>query len=98
VFDEAFRVLRPGGRLAVSDVVLTAEPPNELREDIDAIASCAGGAESIQHLSTMLDAAGFEAVGINPNETSTDFIREWSDDYDLDDFLRSASITGHKPA
>ena len=97
VFEEAFRVLRPGGRLAISDVVLTAEPPDELREDIDAIASCVGGAESIPRLSTMLDAAGFKGVQINPKEDSTEFIREWSEEYDLEDFLRSASITGHRP-
>jgi len=97
VFEEAFRVLRPEGRLAVSDVVLTAEPPDALREDADAIASCAGGAESIPRLRSMLETAGFESVAISPKVDSAEFIRDWSDKYDLDDYLRSASIKGRKP-
>lgn len=98
VFDEAARVLRPGGRLAVSDVVLTAEPPAEIRNDLDAVASCAGGAESIDRLESMLGAAGFVGIDISPKRDSTAFIREWSDDYDLQEFLVSASITGRLPA
>lgn len=97
VFDEAYRVLKPGGRLAVSDVVLTAEPPAGLREDIDAIASCAGGAESIDRLESMLGAAGFVDIDIKPKADSADFIREWSADYPLEEFLVAASITGRKP-
>lgn len=97
VFDEAFRVLRSGGRLAVADVVLSAEPPDGIREDLDAVAGCAGGAESIDRLEKMLASAGFVGVDISPKADSTDFIREWSDEYRLEEFLVSASITGKKP-
>ncbi|MFB6161140.1 MAG: arsenite methyltransferase, partial [Haloferacaceae archaeon] len=47
VFDEAFRALRPGGRLAISDVVLTAEVPDVVRADPDSVASCVAGASTI---------------------------------------------------
>jgi SAM-dependent methyltransferase len=97
VFDEAFRVLRPGGRLAISDVVLTAAVPDEVRADPDSVASCVAGASTIDRLEAMLTDTGFESVSISPKDDSDEFIREWDDDYDVSEFLISASITARKP-
>ena len=97
VFREAYRVLRPGGRLAISDVVLTAPVPAELRADPESVASCVAGASRIERLEAMLRDAGFEGVAIDPTDDSDRFIREWDDQRNPSEFLVSATITGRKP-
>ena len=97
VFNEAFRVLRPGGRLAISDVVLTAEVPSEVRADPDSVAACVAGASTIDRLETILTEAGFESVTISPKDDSDEFIRDWDDECDVSAFLVSAAITARKP-
>lgn len=95
-FREAFRVLRPGGRLAISDVVQTAAFPDDLAADPESVASCVGGASTVDDLEAMLADAGFEAVAIAPKDDS-EFIREWDDDLDLSAYLVSATIEARKP-
>lgn len=97
VFREAFRVLRPGGRLAIADVVRTADIPDDMRADPESLSSCIGGAASIKELERLLDVAGFERIDIGPKDGSERFIREWDADRDLSEFLVSASITSRKP-
>ncbi|WP_101295469.1 arsenite methyltransferase [Halegenticoccus soli] len=98
VFRDAYRVLRPGGRLAISDVVVTASLPEDVRSDPESVAACVAGASTIDALEEMLATAGFERVRISPKGESRSFIREWDDDRDLGDYLVSASIEGRKPA
>ncbi len=97
VFREAFRVLRPGGRLAISDVVATVELPEHMRNDPALIAGCMGNASLIQDLETMIKAAGFENVRIEPKNESREFIRDWAPDHNVTDYVLSATIEGVKP-
>lgn len=64
VFREAFRVLRPGGRLAVSDIVLNRELPPEVRESVAAYAGCVSGALQQEEYIQAIRTAGFENVEV----------------------------------
>ena len=68
VFAEAFRVLRPGGRLAISDVVLSRELPAELNAITSLWTGCISGALTEQACNDGLDAAGFVGVSIEPTQ------------------------------
>jgi len=96
VFREAHRVLRPGGRLAVSDVVATAELPQELLQDPQLYAACAAGAVTVPELERMMAEAGFTDIEVAPKDESREFIREWIPGRNLDDYILSAYIRARK--
>lgn len=64
VLQEAFRVLKPGGRLAVSDIVLTRALPPKVQQDLLAWAGCIAGALHKQEYHNKLEAAGFNEIGL----------------------------------
>jgi arsenite methyltransferase len=97
VYREAFRVLKPGGRLAVSDVVATAELPAEWQADMQLLSACIAGAATVNEVEAMLKAAGFANVDIRAKEDSREFIREWEPGRKLEDYVLSASIQAVKP-
>lgn len=66
VLREAFRVLRPGGRLAVSDVVVRGEVPPEIRRSVELWIGCVAGALEHDDYQAKLGAAGFDAIEIEP--------------------------------
>lgn len=66
VLREVFRVLKPGGRFAVSDIVVRGEVPADIRRNVELWAGCVAGALHESEYQTLLAAAGFEAIGIEP--------------------------------
>lgn len=97
VFNDAFRVLKSGGRLAISDVVATAEIPLELQKDMDLLTGCMSGAAQINELETMLQQAGFANIQIKPKDESKQFIRQWAPGTKITDYVVSATIEAVKP-
>ena len=98
VFREAYRVLKPGGRLAISDVVATVELPPAMRNDPALVAGCMGNASLIHALEDMIAAAGFEQVLIQPKDESKDFIRDWAPEHNVTDYVVAATIEAVKPS
>jgi len=97
VFTDAFRVLKPGGRLAISDIVATAELPEHIRRDLALHAGCVAGASLISELEAMLQATGFVQIQISPKEASKTFIRTWTPEASVAAFIVSATIEAVKP-
>lgn len=96
VFRDAFRVLKPGGRLAISDVVATGAMPDTLSKEVAALTGCVSGAATKDAIEELLRAAGFEDVRVSVNEASRSFIREWMPGSGAENFIASATIEATK--
>lgn len=107
VLREAFRVLKPGGRFAVSDVVTRGEIPQQIRKDALAWVGCIAGALDENDYRAKLAAAGFEAVGVEPTrvykvEDAREFLISQGFDVDalaaqVDGKFMSAFVRATKP-
>jgi SAM-dependent methyltransferase len=107
VFAEAFRVLKPGGRLAVSDVVVRGEVPAEIRRSVELWIGCVAGALEEREYRDKLAAAGFEGIDLEPTriyrvEEARDFLVGAGLDVDaiaprVADRFMSAFVRARKP-
>jgi arsenite methyltransferase len=108
VLMEAFRVLKPGGRLAVSDIVVRGEMPAEIRRSVESWIGCIAGALEEHEYRAKLSAAGFDTIDVEPTRIYTsadtcDFLKEAQLDsaqiaQNLDCEFMSAFIRARKPA
>jgi len=96
VFHEAFRVLRVGGRLSISDIVATAPLPDEIKQDLRMLAGCVAGAEHVQTIRQMLENAGFCDIMMIPKDTSRQILDSWAPGRNLKDFVASYTIEARK--
>jgi SAM-dependent methyltransferase len=97
VFRDAFRVLKLGGRLAISDVVALGVMPESLSKQVEAFTGCVSGAAPVKTIEELLRAAGFESVRVEVKEESRSFIREWIPGSGAEEYVASATIQAVKP-
>ncbi|MFY9605747.1 MAG: arsenite methyltransferase [Thermoplasmata archaeon] len=93
VFDEAFRVLKPGGKLAVSDIVLLKDLPENIRKDMRAWSECVSGAVSEKEYTGAMSKAGFERIKVEERVIYThEQLSNYLKDTDLSEPSKTAKI------
>jgi SAM-dependent methyltransferase len=97
VFRETFRVLKRGGRVAISDVVNTAPLAAELRADTALLCGCVAGAAAADRIADWLAEAGFVRVRVTPKPESRELIATWAPGRGIENYVVSAMIEARKP-
>jgi arsenite methyltransferase len=97
VYSEALRVLKPGGRIAIMDVVATAPLPDHLRSRPEALSGCLSGATAIDEIGPLLQSLGFENVRIELKRNSAELIKTWLPGSGAEQYVASASIQAERP-
>jgi SAM-dependent methyltransferase len=99
VYRDAYRILKPGGRLAIADIVATAPLPEEVQKNLALVSACVGGAATIDDTVKMLEDAGFEDIKIQAKDESRKLINEWvsGENKNAGDYVVSAYIEAVKP-
>ncbi len=96
VFTEAYRVLKTGGRLAVSDVIASSPIEDNIKADLVLHAACISGASTSDEVISMLQSTGFHNIEVIPKESSKTFIKDWAPGSGAENFVVSADITAVK--
>jgi SAM-dependent methyltransferase len=97
VFQDAYRVLKPGGRLAISDIVALRPMPEKMRGDVALLTCCVAGAAEVDELQQMLTEIGFDDVRVIIEKKSYAVIAEWFPEKGIEDYVSSARIEAVKP-
>jgi ubiquinone/menaquinone biosynthesis C-methylase UbiE len=98
VYREALRVLKPGGRLVISDILTTEQLPDEIQKNRALVTACIGGAATIQDTEKMLKGTGFQDIKITPKNVNQELIREWIPGKKVEDYIVPAYIEAIKPS
>ena len=98
VYRDAFRVLKPGGRLAVSDILAKKPLPEDIQGNLSLVSACIGGASTVEDTRKMLKQTGFEDISVTTINISKVLIDEILPGSNVGDYVYSANIEAKKPA
>ncbi len=98
VFAEAFRVLKPGGRLAISDVVALGPLSEDVRNDLSLYTGCISGASPVGEIEAMLRECGFTGIRITVRTEMAPVVDSWATGITVSKHVAPASIEAVKPA
>jgi arsenite methyltransferase len=92
------RVLKPGGRLVISDILTTEKLPEEVQKNLALVTACIGGAATIKDTEKMLKGAGFQDIKFTPKDVNQELVREWDPGKKVEDYIVPAYIEALKPS
>lgn len=98
VWAEAYRVLKPGGRISIADMVATQPLPADMHSDLNLISGCVGGAALKDDIEAMLGEAGFTNIRIDVDESSREAVNQWFPGKNAGQYVASAMIYATKPS
>ena len=96
VYSEIHRVLKPGGRMSLSDIVLKEDLPAEIKSDPKVHGTWVGGAISLEEIKDMLKDVGFKEIDILLNEVTDEYARKWGYGLTIKQYIGSADIIAFK--
>ena len=95
-FQEAYRVLKEGGRIAISDIVASAVLPTEQKNNVQLYCGCVSGAVSVEELGQILHEVGFKNISFEIKEESRAFLKDWYPGTGIENYVVSAYIRAEK--
>lgn len=96
VYDEAYRVLKKGGRLAISDIVLMKDLTAEMKKDEKLYCGWVTGASSVEELKYYLNKSGFKDINIETKPISKEYEKQWGQNLNVGEYIMSAEIKAIK--
>lgn len=96
MFAEAKRVLRNGGRIAISDILKAEEFPEEIKANLDNYSSCVTGSIARENLVSILEDLKFSNIEIERKSHSDQIVEDWISGIDINKYIYSAYIRAEK--